>query len=152
MNTFFKNKITELENRLNSLVIPKTNNNDDEFKKEVVELKILLKTNQEKIESLEKDFLGFKNLTNDNTKNTSTNLQTLSNNLNIVNKNIEDMSYKKTIDTVTKMLNDVKTSSENSTKKIETFEKNIKTLTDGNSSLNKKVQSLEQKLSTSKQV
>ena len=152
MSAFLKNKITDLENRINSLVIPSSTEDDKESKQKLTELNTQIQSSKEKLESLDKDFLNFKNLTNDNTKNTSTNLQTLSNNLNIINKNIEDMNYKKTVDALNKLVNELKTSNDNSTKKIETLEKNMKTLTDSNSALNKKLQSLEQKLSSGKQV
>lgn len=152
MSAFLKNKITDLENRMNSLVVPSSSENDKESKQKLIELNTHIESSKEKLESLDKDFINFKNLTNDNTKNTSTNLQTLSNNLNIINKNIEDMNYKKTIDSLNKIVTELKTSNDNSTKKIEILEKNIKTLTDSNSALNKKIQSLEQKLSSGKQV
>lgn len=152
MSAFLKNKITDLENRINSLAIPSYTEDDKESKQKLTELNTQIQSSKEKLESLDKDFLNFKNLTNDNTKNTSTNLQTLSNNLNIINKNIEDMNYKKTVDALNKLVNELKTSNDNSTKKIETLEKNMKTLTDSNSALNKKLQSLEQKLSSGKQV
>lgn len=152
MSAFLKNKITDLENRINSFVIPSSTEDDKESKQKLTELNTQIQSSKEKLESLDKDFLNFKNLTNDNTKNTSTNLQTLSNNLNIINKNIEDMNYKKTVDALNKLVNELKTSNDNSTKKIETLEKNMKTLTDSNSALNKKLQSLEQKLSSGKQV
>lgn len=148
MSAFLKNKINDLENRINSLVVPSQNESDKEFKNNVNELNTLIQCNKEKLESLEKDFFNFKSLTNDNTKNTSTNLQTLSNNLNIINKNVEDMNYKKTVDALNKLVAELKTSNDNLTKKIETLEKNMKTLTDSNSALNKKIQTLEQKLSS----
>lgn len=152
MSAFLKNKIIDLENRMNLLVVPSTNENENEkeLKNNVKELNILIQSNKEKFELLEKEFSNFKSLTNDNTKNTSTNLQTLSNNLTIINKNIEDMNYKKTVDALNKLVSELKTSNDNSTKKIETLEKNMKTLTDSNSALNKKIQSLEQKISSAK--
>ena len=83
MSAFLKNKITDLETRMNNMVIPTNSESNDELKNNFTELKTSLRTSTEKIESIEKDFATFKNLTNDNTKNTSSNLQTLSNNLNI---------------------------------------------------------------------
>lgn len=151
-SAFLKNKITDLETRINSLVIPSSTEDDKESKQKLTELNTQFKLTKEKLESLDKDFSNFKSLTNDNTKNTSTNLQTLSNNVNIINKNVEDMNYKKTVDALNKLVHELKTSNDNSTKKIETLEKNMKTLTDSNSALNKKLQSLEQKLSSGKQV
>ena len=84
MSAFLKNKITDLETRINNMVVPTNSESNDELKNNFTELKTSLRTNTEKIESFEKDFSTFKNLTNDNTKNTSSNLQTLSNNLSAV--------------------------------------------------------------------
>ena len=122
-SAFLKNKITDLETRINSLVIPSSSENDKESKQKLTELNTQIQLTKEKLESLDKDFSNFKSLTNDNTKNTNTNLQTLSNNVNIINKNVEDMNYKKTVDALNKLVHELKTSNDNSTKKIETLEK-----------------------------
>ena len=113
MSAFLKNKINDLETRINSLVIPSSTGDDKESKQKSTELNTQIESTKEKLGSLYEDFSNFKSLTNDNTKNTSTNLQTLSNNLNIINKNVEDMNYKKTVDVLNKLVNELKISNDN---------------------------------------
>ena len=73
MSAFLKNKITDLETRLNNIVVPTNSESNDELKNNFTELKTSLRSNTEKLESFEKDFSTFKNHTNDNTKHSNNN-------------------------------------------------------------------------------
>lgn len=148
MSAFLKNKIIDIEKKFNNLQIPDNNNDNEELKKNNIELNINLKKNDDKLSLLENEFNTFKNKTYDNIKNITSNLQTLSNNVNIIDKNLNEINNKKFSETLTKITNDNKTSNDNFLKKTDAFEKNIKLLTENNSALNKKIQSIEHKLSS----
>ena len=148
MSAFLKNKIIDIEKKFNNLQIPDNNNDNEELKKNNIELNINLKKNDDKLSLLENEFNTFKNKTYDNIKNITSNLQTLSNNVNIIDKILNEINNKKFSETLTKITNDNKTSNDNFLKKTDAFEKNIKLLTENNSALNKKIQSIEQKLSS----
>jgi len=73
MSAFLKNKIIDIEKKFNNLQIPDNNNDNEELKKNNIELNINLKKNDDKLSLLENEFNTFKNKTYDNIKNITSN-------------------------------------------------------------------------------